>query len=54
MIITVYTGVCERQLGSEAPYEIFFFKSHPTNSAFATLGLLVATLAIGVGIYFAN
>ena len=54
IIGTIYTGTCQKALGQEAPYEIFFFKSHPVTSAFSTIGLVVATLVIGIGIYFAN
>ena len=55
MFVVVFTGVCQKAINEEAPYEIFYFKTNPIYiSVLACVCLIGGTFAIGAGIYFAN
>ena len=55
MIAVVYSGLCQRAIGEEAPYDVFNFKTNkPHVSVFACVFLVAGTFGLGTGIYFAN
>ena len=55
MFAVVYSGICQRAIGEEAPYALFYFKTNAWYiSALACIFLIGGSFAMGAGIYCAN